>query len=350
MAPSNFGSSTTADEAASELAKEISGKVVIVTGVSIGGLGFETARVIANHGAGLVILAGRSTAKLDEAEAEIKKETPHANLWKLVIDLASLESVRKAAAEVNEYKEPIDVRCFLREASAKGTLIFIPLCIGPHQQCRNQLRPVFPHDRPVQRPAESFSSSPVAGPYALTSDGLESQFGCNHIGHFLFTNLIRPRLFASPKPRIVNVSSRGHRFGDVRFDDPGFSNGEKYEKWQAYGQAKTANILFSLNVPFLFLQAIWTNLFSLLSVEDQIGMGFLDENGHKYDAGKFTWKTIAAGASTQVVAAFDPDLIGLSGAYLEDTKVATPFAYAIDKVNAEKLWALSEKLVGQTYA
>ncbi|KAK4702489.1 hypothetical protein P7C70_g3740, partial [Phenoliferia sp. Uapishka_3] len=341
MGSSNFGPKTTADEAASVFANEIAGKTVIITGPSIGGIGYETARVLAKSGAGLVILAGRSNAKLDEAEAELKKESPDAKLRKLVIDLASLTSVRKAAAEVNEYHEPIDV--LINNAAIS--------CVHSPHVLRSDLLKVFPPPS-------------VAGPYALTEDGIESQFGSNHIGHFLFTNLIRPRLSASSKPRVVNVSSWGHRLSDIRWDDVGFSKGEKYDKWEAYGQAKTANVLFSVALaekwgveafslhpggeslsPSTFVvtfladnglpfptQAIFTNLLRFMTVEDQQERGFLDENGERTYDPKYTWKTIEQGASTTVVAAFDPSLAGHSGSYLEDAKIGTPLPYALDKV------------------
>lgn len=88
----------------------------------------------------------------------------------------------------------------------------------------------------------------VAGRYALTADGFESMFGTNHLGPFLFTNLIRPRLLASASPRVVNVSSAGHGISSVRFDGPGFSGGEKFDKWKDYGQSKTANMLFAVGI------------------------------------------------------------------------------------------------------
>jgi NAD(P)-dependent dehydrogenase (short-subunit alcohol dehydrogenase family) len=85
----------------------------------------------------------------------------------------------------------------------------------------------------------------MAGPYRTTAEGIENQFGSNHIGHFLFTNLLMPKLLAAPSPRVVSVASDGHRFSGVRFDDVNFQDGKAYEQWAAYGQSKTANILFA---------------------------------------------------------------------------------------------------------
>jgi NAD(P)-dependent dehydrogenase (short-subunit alcohol dehydrogenase family) len=89
------------------------------------------------------------------------------------------------------------------------------------------------------------SAGTMAGPYKTTQEGIENQFGSNHIGHFLFTNLLLPKILASPSPRVVSVASDGHRFGGIRFEDYNFQDGKLYEQWEAYGQSKTANILFA---------------------------------------------------------------------------------------------------------
>lgn len=164
--------------------------------------------------------------RLQVTSDSIKKETPKAKLRILVLDLASLESVRKAAAEVNEYKEPIHV-------------------------CRSYLyvSPSLPDYHFSALQVLINSAAIMAGPYATTPDGFESQFGTNHLGHFLFTALIFPRVQAalSPEfsPRIILVSSYGHRFSDIRWNDLDFSKGGAYDAWEGYGQSKTGNILFA---------------------------------------------------------------------------------------------------------
>ncbi|KAK9761280.1 hypothetical protein K7432_013937 [Basidiobolus ranarum] len=169
-----FNNETTAEEAAALFANDIKGKAVLVTGGTLGGLGAEAARVIAKYSAGPVILSGRKQDALDDSIKKIKEETPEAKLRSLIIDLASLESVRHAAKVVNEYSEPIDI--LINNAAI------------------------------------------MASPYSTLTDGFESQFGVNHLGPFLFTNLILPRILASKTgaPRIVNVSSIGHGFGPAR--------------------------------------------------------------------------------------------------------------------------------------
>jgi NAD(P)-dependent dehydrogenase (short-subunit alcohol dehydrogenase family) len=203
MSNKNFGATTEAEEVATYFENEIKGKTVLITGATWGGLGAEAARVIAKHHAALVIVAGRKQESLDDTIQKIKAENSSANLRSLILDLSSLESVRSAAAEVNTYSESIDV------------LIY--------------------------------NAGIMGGPHYTTKDGLEGQFGTNHIGPFLFTNLILPKILASKTgaSRIVNVTSIAHIITPVIFEDPLFDNGKTYNKWWAYGQSKTANILFA---------------------------------------------------------------------------------------------------------
>ncbi|CAO3678944.1 unnamed protein product [Umbelopsis vinacea] len=314
----NFGFHSTADEVATHFHSEIKGKTVLITGCTWGGLGAEAARVIAKNGAGLVILAGRKQEALDDTIKKIKDETPSANLRSLILDLASLESVKKAAAEVNAYAEPIDV--LINNAAI------------------------------------------MASPYHTTKDGFEAQIGTNHLGPFLFTNLIIPRILASNKsPRIVNVSSIGHIFSPIRFNDPFFENGKSYDKWKSYGQSKTANILFArglskryaskgLTAFSLHPGGIQTNLGRDVE-QHEFSKSMYDHDGNLIDWSQLTWKTIPEGTSTHLVAAFDPSIKSQSGAYLEDCQIANDHlkSFANDDAQADQLWALSEKLVGQKF-
>lgn len=317
---SQFGHSTTVEEAAERFSDQINGKIVLVTGVSPNGIGLETARGIALHSPSLLILAARSPSKLSEADAIIKAAAPNVKTRLLQLDLSSFRTVRAAAEEVNSWAEPIDV--LINNAGV------------------------------------------MACPFALSEDGIETQFATNHIGTFLFTNLIMKNILASGKgARIVNVSSRGHRYGPVRFEDWNFGNGKDYDPTLAYGQSKTANILFSVSlaeklkakglVAFsLHPGAIWTNLGRHIPTEAWKARGILDENGNVQNTAEWTFKTLSQGASTTVVAAFDPTIVQNSGAYLVDCQVShddVAMPYAFDKYNAEKLWKLSEDLVGQKF-
>lgn len=152
----------------------------MITGVTPGSIGGEAAFQISRHAPSLLVLAGRNIQTLQELDQKIKSETPSANTRLLVCDLSSQESVRKAAEEVNAYPETIDVMIN--------------------------------------------SAGVMATPYSVTKEGLEMQFGTNHIGHFLLTNLILSNMLqqGAANIRVVNVSSSGHKRGPVRFDDPGF--------------------------------------------------------------------------------------------------------------------------------
>lgn len=189
---------------AAENSSHIAGKVVLTTGVTQGGLGATFVEEVAKHSPALLILAGRSPSKVQATVDKIKSNPASANVQVRILrlDLSSQQQVREAAKEVLNYQEDcLDV--LVNSAGAMG------------------------------------------GPYRTTPEGIEMQFGTNHIGHFLFTNLIMPKILASKTPRVVNVSSVGHRFSGVRFDDPNFQDGKVYDKWDAYAQSKTANILFT---------------------------------------------------------------------------------------------------------
>ncbi|KAH8551428.1 short-chain dehydrogenase [Umbelopsis sp. PMI_123] len=318
MSNKNFGFHTEADEVATYFENEIKGKTVLITGCTWGGLGAEAARVIAKHHAALVIVAGRKQESLDDTIQKIKAETPSASVRALIIDLASLESVKKAAADVNAYPEAIDV--LINNAAI------------------------------------------MASPYHTTKDGFEAQFGTNHIGPFLFTNLIMPKLLASKTgaPRIVNVSSIGHIFSPIRFDDPFFDNGKTYQKfWASYGQSKTANMLFArelakryknkgLTAFSLHPGGIATNLGRDVNPEE-FTKPLKDYDGQTVDWSNLEWKSIPEGTSTHLVA----DLIQISPQSLDLTwrTVKLPWImlpYAKDDTQAEKLWQLSEKIIAQT--
>ncbi|EPQ53758.1 NAD P-binding protein [Gloeophyllum trabeum ATCC 11539] len=316
----SFGFETTAEEAAAALSSYIQGKTILVTGVTPGGLGAHFVTVVAAHKPKLLILAGRKPSILEQVAKELESAHPDVKTRTLELDLASQASVRKAAEQVLSWPEPIDV--LVNNAAI------------------------------------------MACPYSKTVDGLEIQFGTNHIGHFLFTNLIMSKLLQSKEPRIVNVSSGGHRFSDIRWDDIDFKDGQVYDKWRAYGQAKTANILFSLALAeklgskglkafSLHPGAIQTNLGRHINQQDIEALTALNkEVGNKVDPTTFRFKNLTQGTATHMVAAFDPALDQHNGVYLQDCQLAPEDEtkpYAVDKKSAERLWKLSEEIVGQKF-
>jgi NAD(P)-dependent dehydrogenase (short-subunit alcohol dehydrogenase family) len=205
----------------------------------------------------------------------------------------------------------------------------------------------------------------MATDYFLTKDGFEGQFGTNHLGPFLFTNLILPKVLASTtgEPRIINISSRGHKLCPVLFEDVGFDNGNKYHRYWSYGQSKTANILFAKELSnrygskglvalSLHPGAIRTNLIKHIKPTDQtVPQPMWTYDGEDFNAEKRLWKDIDQGTATHLVAAFDPSLKSHNGSYLQDCQLANDIVrpYAIDDANAKACWEISEKLVGQAF-
>jgi len=336
MSSAHFGADTTADEVAQAFSDNIKGKVILITGVSPGSLGSEVVHVLAKHQPRLIILAGRNPRTLKQTEDTVLKETPSAALRSLVLDLSSLDQVRTAAAEVNAYSEHLDI--LINNAGI------------------------------------------MAAPYSQTVDGFESQFGINHLAPFLFTNLIMPKLLSTSNgARVVVVSSDAHAFQPIKFEDPNWSNDATYNKWKAYGQAKTANVLFARSLAeklrtrgllaySLHPGVIDTNLGAHLS-EGEFGelMTLKEEilaNARKTDRVStnvhtdlnakeegLKYKTLSKGAATHIAAAFDPDIASQTGEYLQDCQV-DPRArelFAIDPASAQRLWTLSEQLVGQKF-
>lgn len=315
---SNFGAASTADDVLD--GKDLTGKLVFITG-GASGLGQETARAMAAKGAHVVI-AARDQAKLDEAAAAIREGSGSDLVETILCDLASLASVRACAKEAATRFDRIDL--LINNAGV------------------------------------------MACPFGKTADGFEMQFGTNHVGHFLLTNLLVPLIKKGTEPRIVNLSSRGHHLDHVDHDDPHYENRD-YEKWAAYGQSKTANIQFTVGLEkrlaahgihsyALHPGGIMTNLGRHMTEDDMKWMmaRFKAEGGDGP-----TMKTIPQGAATTCYTATATELAGQGGVYLEDCHVAkvddedkdgSVRSYALDPVKAERLWDISEAMVGETFA
>lgn len=203
------------------------------------------------------------------------------------------------------------------------------------------------------------SAGIMACPQTRVGDGWEAQFATNHLGHFALVNGVWPAI--SRNARVVSVSSGGHQISGIRWDDVQFEAG--YDKWQAYGQSKTANALFALHLDRLARGAgirafslhpgkILTPLQRYLSREEMVGAGWIDANGNPIDP---TFKTPSQGAATQLWAATSPQLEGMGGLYCEDCDVADRAIdgkpggvgdHATDPEQAERLWVLSARLTG----
>lgn len=200
----------------------------------------------------------------------------------------------------------------------------------------------------------------MACPYSKTVDGFESQFGVNHLAHFLLTTSLIPQLKEGKPSRVVVVSSLANKRGGINWDDVNWE--KNYDKWLAYAQSKTANILFAKQLNKLYdsegIQAyslhpggIMTNLQQNLPIEEQRAMGWFKEDGTPIDG----FKTPEEGASTSVYAALAPELDQHGGEYLEDCAISKGIntdktywgmaPHAVDMEGAERLWKLSEQMV-----
>lgn len=313
---SGFGWSSTTDEVLA--GKDLSGRTVFITGAN-SGLGQETARAMASRGAH-VILAGRDQAKLDESVAAIQETVPKAQLDTITIDLTSLENIRAATSRARQRFQKIDL--LINNAGVMAT------------------------------------------PFLHTHDGFEMQFGTNHLGHFAMTAELMPLIERGALKRIVNLSSRGHHFAPVNFDDPHFER-RAYDPWESYGHSKTANVLFSVGLEQRFAVmgihayavhpgGIQTNLGRHMTPEM---MEALMARVTSKDAG-FAWKTIPQGAATSCWAATAEELEGKGGVYCEDCHVAEVDdesstggvrSYALNPSFADQLWKLSEELTGAKF-
>jgi NAD(P)-dependent dehydrogenase (short-subunit alcohol dehydrogenase family) len=201
----------------------------------------------------------------------------------------------------------------------------------------------------------------MACPETRVGPGWEAQFATNHLGHYALVNRLWPAI-ARGRGRVVSVSSGGHRHSGIRWDDVQFERG--YDKWQAYGQAKTANVLFAVRLDALGREAgvrafslhpgaILTPLQRHLPREEMVAAGWIDEEGNPLDP---SFKTPEQGAATQVWAATAPQLDGMGGVYCEDCDIAEPVTdegarsgvrdHATDPEQAARLWTLSAELTG----
>jgi NAD(P)-dependent dehydrogenase (short-subunit alcohol dehydrogenase family) len=195
----------------------------------------------------------------------------------------------------------------------------------------------------------------MATPFGRTKNGFETQFGTNHLGHFLLTvRLLAAIRRAAPGARIVNVSSAGHRASDIDWDDPNYEH-RAYDKWEAYGQSKTANILFAvelerrLGADGIHAYAVHPGMIAtrLGRHLDRSDYETLKERARRSPAGGLPgYKSLAEGAATTIYAATSPDLAGTGGVYLADEAISDEHApWALDRDNARRLWELSERLL-----
>ena len=321
-----FGATSTTEEVLSGV--NLRGKRILVTGVSAG-LGVETARSLVAHGAH-VVGAARDLAKAEKATIQVRKDAAaHGGSFEVVeLDLANLSSVRDCADKLLKNGEPFDV--VIANAGVMAT------------------------------------------PFGNTMDGFETQFGTNHLGHFVFVNRIASLIRAGG--RLINLSSSGHRYSNVDLADPNF-NHTTYDPFIAYGRSKTANILFAVafdgrhrkrgvRAAAVHPGGIQTEL--ARHIDPSRIQGIVDQMNQQLAAegkGPFQFKTIPQGAATSVWAGVVAPAEEIGGRYCENCHVGSIVpdhvtisaisqgvrGYALDPNTAEALWKKSEELVGESF-
>ena len=305
-ARSDLGAQTTTDEVLDGI--ELEGRHFMITGAT-SGLGEESARVLAAHGAAVTML-GRDDHKLEAAQARVRERVRDADLRVGKVDLAELASVRAFADGYIDGGESIDV--LINNAGV------------------------------------------MACPESRTADGFEMQFGTNHLGHFLLTNLLLPTRQRGDEPRVVNLSASLHGMSDVDLDDPNFERTD-YDPWIAYGRSKTANVLFTRELARRLDGRVLAFAVHPGIIETELGRHLPED---ALDQVRDRMKTIESGAATQIWAATEPELAAGTGSYLADCQLGVPGGetektgvreYAYDAANAQRLWELSEGLVGQSF-
>ena len=312
---SGFHAKSTGTEVLADL--DLAGKIALVTG-GYSGIGLETTRALVAKGVDVVVPV-RSPQKAADALAELGPA-----VRSVPMDLADLASVKTFAQAMIDELPRLD---FLIN-----------------------------------------NAGIMACPEARVGPGWESQFGVNHMGHFALSTALLPLLTRTGNARVVALSSTAHKLSDIRWDDVQFT--EDYNKWTAYGQAKTANALFANGLSrrgqdsgllafSVHPGGIFTPLQRHLPQEEMIALGWLDESGEPSELAKQGFKSPEQGCSTTLWAATSPLLAGKAGVYCENCDIAAPTepgamaryigvnTHACDDESAERLWALSESLLAQ---
>ena len=322
-----FGAKSTTEDVLADI--DLKGKRILVTGVSAG-LGVETARALVAHGAN-VVGAARDLEKATRATSEVSKAAAKSGgSFELIeLDLASLKSVRTATDKL----------------VADGRLFDVIIA----------------------------NAGVMATPFGKTQDGFETQFGTNHLGHFVFVNRIAKLI--KDGGRLVNLASSGHRFSDVDLNDPNFAT-TPYEPFLAYGRSKTANILFAVafdqrhrergvRAAAVHPGGIQTELARHMDPAQMKQMvKQINEEAAAEGKEPFQFKTVPHGAATSVWAAVVAPAEEVGGRYCENCHVSDVVAddarlglldegvrgYALDPENAKALWKKSEEMVGESFA
>ena len=313
--PVNSGFGAKSEPAEVLAGVNLSGKIAVVTG-GYSGIGLETVRALNACGARVLVPARR----VEVAREALKGIVDDGDV--IALDLADIQSVRACVASITSIVNSIDI--LINNAGV------------------------------------------MACPETRVGDGWELQFAANHLGHFVLTLGLLPALKMSGNARVVVLSSTAHKISAIRWDDLHFAS--EYDKWQAYGQSKTADSLFAIALDERMKDSgirafsvhpggIMTPLQRHLDLEEMIALGWLDKDGQPSAMAASMFKTPSQGATTTLWAATSPQLDNMGGVYCENCDVAAlqqdgPEAryvgvapWAVDTEQAERLWTLSEKAI-----
>ncbi|KAH8203537.1 hypothetical protein TruAng_002285 [Truncatella angustata] len=322
---SSFGAKTNCEDVVHAFSSKVEGRTFLITGTSAKGLGAAAAIALAKAHPTQLILVGRTKSKVDPVIEAIVSTDPKVKVTFVQCELSDFDSVRKAAKEILDNKDISKIDVVLNNAGIMGVK-----------------------------------------EYTKDKQGYELQLSSNHLGHFLLTNLLLPKILAAGSgSRIVNVTSRGHRISPFRFNDYNFSDGKEYDPWSGYGQSKTANILFSVELARRLADKgirayavhpgaiLGTGLTANLSFEVFSDVPEIAKRNNGWESFSpldvSTFKSLSQGSSSLVAACLDPSFDAKSGGYVKHCQIDKALDYATDPENAKKLWSLSEELVGQKF-
>lgn len=320
-----FNASASSEDVTSAFSTQIRDRTFVITGAGHPSIGSKMAISLAKFAPAHILIASRTAEKVKPVLQKIKEIDPSVKATFVQVDLTNHDSVRQAAKEI------------LAAAPRINVLI-------------------------------NSAGNMALKEYTVDKQGIEMQFSGNHVGHFLLTNLLVPGLLGGAgqtgNARVVNLTSSGYLISPVRFQDCNYSDGAEYDPWTGYGQAKSANILFAYGLnKKLKLRGITataahpgynndTQLGAHLTEDDYNGIfpATKKNTGKDFEFEEPRFKTYTQIAATPLIAALDPELPYQSPAYLQNSRVTEPGAeYVRDDQSVEKLWRLSEELVGQRF-
>ncbi|PYI00451.1 short-chain dehydrogenase [Aspergillus sclerotiicarbonarius CBS 121057] len=315
-----FDATASSEQVIEAFGPQIKGKTFVITGASKLSIGSKMATSLAKAAPAHILIASRNLSKLQPVLDEIQAIDTTIKTTAVQVDLTNHESVRRAAKKILAAAPNIDVL-----VNSAGVM--------------------------------------AIKEYTLDKQGIEFNLSANHVGHFLLTNLLVPALEAATSSRVVNLTSTAYLITPIRFGDWNFSEGKEYDHWTGYGQSKTANILFAYGLSQRLkdrgIAAVAvhpgynqdTNLGVHLSADDFVDLFPVvkGNTGKEFVFEDPRFKNSTQIAATPLIGALDPDLQDRAPVYLQNSAVSEAVEYTWDPESVEKLWKLSEELVGQEF-